>query len=202
MRAAELTKAGFADRPAGFDYTLAGLGRWAGAAVEALGLDRFHLVVHNAGGPVGFEMVADAPGRIRSLALLDTVVQLDRVPFVMEVYACYAVGRGWPALPPARVFRTVFRAVAVADGRAISPAEVDAYRELVLREDGGAAYLKIMRNLRRGAHDYRAVVDSRSTPSGAGRLGRARPRAAAKHFLQEDHAPELAELVAAFAATA
>ena len=182
-------------------------------------------MVHNAGGPVGFEMVADAPGRIRSLALLDTVVQLDRVPFVMEVYACYAVGRGWPALPPARVFRTVFRAVAVADGRAISPAEVDAYRELVrrrlrlergepdeshprqrpelvLREDGGAAYLKIVRNLRRGAHDYRAVVDSRSTPSGAGRLGRARPRAAAKHFLQEDHAPELAELVAAFAATA
>lgn len=218
----DLPGLGFADRPADFDYTFAGLGRFAGAAVEALGLDRFHLVVHDAGGPVGFEMVAGAPGRIRSLTLLDTVVQMDRVPFVMEVYARHAVGRGWPALPPPRVFRAIFRSVAVSDGRAISPAEVDAYRELVLLQDGGAAYLRIMRNLRRGAHDYRAVVDSRSTPYpvqviwGARdpvlplrRHGR-RARVAtgvphlyalpAKHFLQEDHAPEVAALVAAFAA--
>ncbi len=47
----DLPGLGFADRPADFDYTFAGLGRWAGAAVEALGLDRFHLVVHDAGGP-------------------------------------------------------------------------------------------------------------------------------------------------------
>jgi pimeloyl-ACP methyl ester carboxylesterase len=44
------------------------------------------------------------------------------------------------------------------------PVEIDAYRDLVVRVDGGAAYLEIMRNLRRGARDHRAAVDSRSAP--------------------------------------
>jgi pimeloyl-ACP methyl ester carboxylesterase len=54
-----------------FDFTFAGLGRFAEAAVDALGLDRFHLVVHDAGGPVGFELAASAPGRVRSLTILN-----------------------------------------------------------------------------------------------------------------------------------
>jgi haloalkane dehalogenase len=220
----DLPGLGFADRPVDFDYTFAGLGRFARSAVDALGLERFHLVVHDAGGPVGFEMVASSRERVRSLTLLNTVVALDKVPFPMEVYARYALGRGWPALPPPRVFRAIFRAIAVGDRHAISSAEVDAYRELVMRVDEGAAYLKIMRNLRRGARDYRPVVDSRSTPYpvqviwGARdpvlplrRYGWAARRATgvpaihslpAKHFLQEDHAPELADVIAAFATEA
>lgn len=220
----DLPGLGFADRPVDFDYTFAGLGRFAGAAVDALGLDRFHLVVHDAGGPVGFEMVTDAPHRIRSLTLLNTVVKMDKIPFPMEIYARYALVWGWPALPPPRVFRAIFSAIAVGDRRAVSSAEVDAYRDLVMRVDRGAAYLKIMRNLRRGARDYRTVVDSRSTPYpvqviwGArdpvlpfrrygwrARVATGVPSIHAvpgKHFLQEDHAPELAELIAAFAAEA
>ncbi len=54
--------------------------------------------------------------------------------------------------------------VGVADKASITDDEIDAYRELVLREDGGSAYLRIMANLRRGHGDYSAVVDSRSTP--------------------------------------
>jgi haloalkane dehalogenase len=51
----DLSGLGLADRPDDFDFTFAGLGRFAAAAVDALELDRFHLVVHDAGGPVGFE---------------------------------------------------------------------------------------------------------------------------------------------------
>jgi len=47
---------GLADRPATFDYSWTGLGRFCAAAVDALGLDRFHLVVHDIGGPAGFEL--------------------------------------------------------------------------------------------------------------------------------------------------
>ena len=49
----DLPGLGLAERPAAFDYTWTGLGRFASAAVEALDLDRFHLVVHDIGGPVG-----------------------------------------------------------------------------------------------------------------------------------------------------
>jgi len=51
----DLPGLGLADRPAAFDYTWTGLGRFCAAAVDALGLDRFHLVVHDIGGPAGFE---------------------------------------------------------------------------------------------------------------------------------------------------
>ena len=47
----DLPGLGLADRPAAFDYTWTGLGRFCAAAVDALGLGRFHLVVHDIGGP-------------------------------------------------------------------------------------------------------------------------------------------------------
>jgi haloalkane dehalogenase len=49
----DLPGLGLADRPMDFDYTFTGLGRFARAAVDALDLQGFHLVVHDAGGPVG-----------------------------------------------------------------------------------------------------------------------------------------------------
>jgi pimeloyl-ACP methyl ester carboxylesterase len=47
----DLPGLGFAERSEGFDYTWTGLGRFCRAAVDALELDRFHLVVHDVGGP-------------------------------------------------------------------------------------------------------------------------------------------------------
>ena len=220
----DLPGLGLADRPEAFDYTFAGLGRFAAAAVDALGLDRFHLVVHDAGGPVGFHLAAAAGERIRSLTILNTVVSMDKVPFVMELYARGAAGRDWPAMPAPRVVRRIFRAVGVADQGSLTDADIDAYRELVLRGDGGAAYLRIMANLRRGHVDHRAVVDSRTTPYPVQvvwgvkdpvlplRRHGWRARAAAhvpaicalpaRHYLQEEQAPAISELVADLAARA
>ena len=55
--------------------------------------------MHDAGGPVGFELAATIPERVRSLTLLNTVVDMDTVPFPMEIYARFATGPRWPALP-------------------------------------------------------------------------------------------------------
>ncbi|MET0460509.1 MAG: alpha/beta hydrolase, partial [Ilumatobacteraceae bacterium] len=175
-------------------------------------------------GPVGFELAAAMPGRIRSLTILDTVVAMDTVPFAMEIYARVAVGRGWPALPPRRVCRALVYAIGVEDRARVTRAEIDAYRELVMRVDRGQAYLRIMRNLRRRTADRSAVVDARQTAYpvqivwGAHdrvlplrRYGWAAMRAAGltsihtvpgRHFLQEDNAPAIAELVATFAVAA
>lgn len=219
----DLPGLGLAERPVDLDYTFAGLGRFAAAAVDELGLERFHLVVHDAGGPVGFEMAAGMGDRIRSLTLLNTVVAMDRVPFPMEVYARYALGRGWPALPPPRSFRRAFRAIALGDPTAMTDAEVDVYRDLVLRVDGGAAYLRIMQNLRRADADYTPVLDSRRTAYPVQVLWGARDPALrmsrfgwrareatgvpvvqtvpGKHFPQEDFAPEIAGAIAAIASS-
>jgi haloalkane dehalogenase len=43
---------------------VAGLGRWLLAATDALELDRFHLVVHDIGGPIGFGLAHAAPERV------------------------------------------------------------------------------------------------------------------------------------------
>lgn len=56
--AVDLPGLGLADRPADRDYSWTGLGRFLAAAVDELGLDRYHLVVHDVGGPVGFELAA------------------------------------------------------------------------------------------------------------------------------------------------
>jgi pimeloyl-ACP methyl ester carboxylesterase len=71
----DLPGLGLADRPPDYDYSWTGLGRFAAAAVDELGLGPFHLVVHDIGGPVGFELLAAMPpGRVRSLTVLNTVV--------------------------------------------------------------------------------------------------------------------------------
>lgn len=224
----DLPGLGLAARPPGFDYTFAGLGRWATAAVRGLDLGRFHLVVHDAGGPVGFELAAAVPDQIRSLTLLNTVVAVDSgPPFVMELYARFATGERWPAAPPRRVFRELMYRVGIRNRAAVPAGEVDAHRALLLRSDNGRAYLKIMRNVRRTAERapiYKSVVDSTRTPYPVQIIWGAddpvirlrshgwRAREAARldtihalpgrHYLQEDFAPEIAKTVGEFASRA
>lgn len=64
------------------------------SAVDALGLEHFHLVVHDLGGPVGFELAAAAPDRVKSLTVLNTIVDVDtfKRPWAMEPFARRGVG--------------------------------------------------------------------------------------------------------------
>ena len=82
----DLPGLGLADRPENFDYTWTGLGQYSVAAIEALELQSFHLVVHDVGGPVGFELAAAVPDRVKSLTVLNTIVDVDtfKRPWSME----------------------------------------------------------------------------------------------------------------------
>src|SRR3954452_2491912 len=51
----DLPGLGLAARPPGIDYTWTGLGRWTGEAIDALGVERCHLVLHDIGGPIALE---------------------------------------------------------------------------------------------------------------------------------------------------
>jgi pimeloyl-ACP methyl ester carboxylesterase len=220
----DLPGLGFADRPADADYTWTGLGRFSAAAVDALGLDRFHLVVHDVGGPAGFELAAAHPERIRSLTVLNTVVEVDGFdrPWSMEPFARRGIGEAYLATLSKPAFRVLFNLQGVANRKAVPKEEVYAYVDLLKREDGGRAFLKIMRGFERtrakqdlyiGAlrdvpYPVQVVWGAKDPALRMERHGEAARRAAglaeihalpAKHFLQEDQAPALAERVAALA---
>ncbi len=220
----DLPGLGLAARPAQFDYSWTGLGQFGAAAVDALELDRFHLVVHDVGGPVGFEVAARMPERIRSLTVLNTVIEVERFqrPWMMEPFARRGVGELWLASMVKPMFRQLMYRTGIGDRSATPPAELDAYVDLLKREDGGRAFLKVMRGFERTAAKQRLYVGVvRDVPypvqvvwgadDPALKLsvyGEQARRAtgvdtvhalAAKHFLQEDQAPAVAERIAAVA---
>jgi pimeloyl-ACP methyl ester carboxylesterase len=219
----DLPGLGLADRPTGFDYSWTGLGRFAAAAIDALGLGRFHLVVHDIGGPVGFEMAAAMPARVRSLTLLNTLIEVDsfRRPWVMQPFAWPVAGNLWLAAISHQSFVPLMRWMGVGD-RSVPSVELAAYVDLLKRGDGGKAFLQIMRAFeltvqkRRlyesavrdvpypvqvvwGAHDpaLRLAVHGRQ----AVRATATAPlhTVPAKHFLPEDQAPAIAEFVTTLA---
>jgi haloalkane dehalogenase len=214
----DLPGLGLADRPTEFDYRWSGLGRFAVSAVDTLGLDRFHLVVHDTGGPVGFELAAAAPGRVLSMTLLNTLVAVDefRRPWVMRPFGWPVLGELWLAVMNRPLFLALMRQQGVLD-RSVPAVELVAYLDLLRRGDRGRALLKMMRCLelttekRRlyrsvlrdvpypvqvvwGARDpaLRLAVEGRLAAEAAGVQLRTLP---AKHFLTEDQAPAIAERI-------
>jgi haloalkane dehalogenase len=215
---------GLAERPQDFDYTWSGLARWMAVAIDALGIDRCHLVVHDIGGPIGLEWAIGHPDRVLSVTALDTVVDVARFrrPWMMEPFAYPGIGEAWLAglRPPAS--RWVFRYVGLADRSAMSIAEIDAYTELLKLGDRGRAFLRIMRGFEltpaKEAFLFNGLA-SRSYPaqviwgSADPALGAARRRAVlsalkldsatilpARHFLTEDQAGPVAAAIAGLAA--
>jgi len=62
---------GKADRSESFDYTVEGYARHLTGILEQLGVKRAHLVLHDFGGPWGFQWAADHGAQIASLTLLN-----------------------------------------------------------------------------------------------------------------------------------
>jgi haloalkane dehalogenase len=215
---------GLAERPREYDYSWTGLGRFCAAAVNALNIDRFHLVVHDIGGPVGFELAAACPERVLSLTVLNTVVDVTgwTPPWTMRPFRWPVIGELWSAgmVPPA--FRFLMKLQGIGDSSQVSRAEINTYRTLMKGDDRGRAFLKVSRSAQATAEKqalYRQVVGSRSYPvqivwaaqdpaMPAGTYGE-KARAAAglaaidripgKHFPQEDQAAAIATRVASIA---
>ncbi len=220
----DLPGLGLAERPQVYDYSWTGLGRFCAAAVDELGLDRFHLVVHDVGGPVGFELAAAMPQRVRSLTILNTLIEVDtfKRPWSMQPFAIRGVGEVYLAAMTKPAFRQLMYLQGVGSRDAVPTEELDAYVDLLKREDGGRAFLKIMRGFERTRAKRDLYVSAiRDVPypvqvvwgaddpalTLAKRGEQARLAAGldeihtvpAKHFLQEDQAPAVAERVAALA---
>jgi haloalkane dehalogenase len=171
---------------------------------------------------VGFELATAAPERVLSLTLLNTMIEVEgfQRPRLMEPFAHRGIGELWLASMVPLTFRQLMYYAGIADRSAVPVAELDAHVELLKREDGGAAFLKVMRGFERTAEKsrlYRRAVADVPYPvqivwgardpslklAAEGEHARRLAGAArmhtlpAKHFLQEDHAPAIAERIAA-----
>ncbi len=216
----DLPGLGLAARPAGFDYSWSGLARWMGAAIDALELDRCHLVVHDIGGPIGCEWAVRNPDRVLSLTALNTLLDpaTFRRPWSMRPFAMRGIGPVYLRATPKAGFAWLFRQLGVENRSSISRAEIDVYHHLLRRGDDGQAFLKIMRGFELNAdkrrllwsglaerrYPARIVWGEKDPALGLDQLAIAKRVLAvddptllpAKHFLQEDQAPAIAAVVA------
>jgi pimeloyl-ACP methyl ester carboxylesterase len=91
---------GKADRPADFDYTVAGYSKHLAGMLQQLGVQRAHLVLHDFGGPWGLHWASQHPQQVASVTLLNIGVlpgyswhkyaRIWRTPLVGELFSLMA----------------------------------------------------------------------------------------------------------------
>jgi haloalkane dehalogenase len=215
----DLPGLGLAQKPRTFDYSWSGLGRWTGDAIDALGIDRCHLVLHDIGGPIGLEWALRNRDRVRTLTVLDTLIDVDhfRRVWSMDLAAPPVIGPLWVASIRPPVARWLFYMQGIGDRSATPAHEVDAHIALLHRDGGGRSFRQIVRGFELTAEKERFYTDGLRAAGWSAKilwgdrdpaLGEDRRRAiedalgvkaqviSAKHFVQEDQAPAVADAIA------
>jgi haloalkane dehalogenase len=218
----DLPGLGLAEKRDDFDYSWSGLGRWIGEAIDGLGIDRCHLVLHDIGGPIGLEWALRNRDRVRSLTVLDTLIDVAhfRRVWTMDLAAPPLIGPLWVATIRPPVARWLFYMQGIGDRTATPAHEVDAHIALLHRDGGGSSFRKIVRGFELTEEKERFYTDGLREAQWPATilwgdrdpaLGEDRRRAcedalgieakviSAKHFLQEDQAPAVAAAIAGVA---
>lgn len=221
----DLPGLGLAAKPQGFDYTWSGLGRWTGEAIDALGIERCHLVLHDIGGPIALEWALRNRDRVLTLTVLDTLIDVAhfRRVWSMDLAAPPVIGPFWVATIRPPVARWLFYMQGIGDRSATPAHEVDAHIALLHRNEGGSTFRKIVRGFERTEEKERFYMEGlreiewpatilwadRDPALGEDRrrvleevLGPGAKVISAKHFLQEDQAPAVADAIAGLAGSA
>lgn len=211
---------GLSDRPdpASFDYSFRGLHTALAETLDALDVTRAHLVVHDIGGPIGFMLAAAQPERIASLTVLNTWVDLDthRKPWPMWLFTKPGIDKVTVATMTAPVAWALMQQVGVKRTGAMGLGDAAALIDLLRREDGGRAFLAIMRGFEQSAavrRDLEEALSRRAYPASvvwgrydpaigaaraahlAGLLGCEPEFLDAKHFLMVDEPGAVADAV-------
>lgn len=218
--AIDLPGLGLSARPKDFSYEFRNFAQFLIKAIDQLGVLKFHLIVHDLGGPIGFALAANHLPRVASLTILNTwldVVNFEK-PLVMRPFEKKVLGEAELAMVTHATWPTMFSKMGVNNADPIPEEEIKAYVDLLKREDNGKAFLKIMRNFPKTEEDrelcYRAVkqvpypvqaVWGKDDPAlKYERYGEEIKKVAglnevtmlpSKHFLQEEVYEEIVELV-------
>jgi pimeloyl-ACP methyl ester carboxylesterase len=222
--AVDLPGLGLADRPEDFDYSFPNFARFCAKAAQELGLEKYHLVVHDIGGPIGFAMAAQNKDKILSLTILNTWIDVVnfKKPLPMRPFEKPLLGEAQLAAVLHPTWYLMFTTMGVVNADAIPKEEIHVYVDLLKREDGGKAFLKIMRNfdhsetfrdlcltaVQNVPYPVQAIWGDQDPALDYEHFGREIQEAASlkevhkvssKHFLQEEGWIEIAAKIAAMA---
>jgi pimeloyl-ACP methyl ester carboxylesterase len=143
----------------------------------------------------------------------------------MKPFAVPGIGEAWLGATPRPAFRAMMRRIGYVRGSAVARAEIDVHHQLLKRDDGGRAFLRIMRSFqttKQKSELYARVLapgqrpvqliwgnDDPALPAdkygeiAARVIGADRPLLLkARHFLHEDYPVQIADVVASLVAEA
>lgn len=146
--AIDLPGLGLSGRPEDFNYIFSNFGRFCNLFLDELKIDEVHLLTHDIGTPVGLFMSDQNSSRIRSITVLNSMLDVEHFekPLLMRAFEKPVLGEAALAMLTPLTFPLMMKTAGVVYDDVISKEEMDAYIHLLKREDDGKAFLKIMRS--------------------------------------------------------
>lgn len=161
--APDLLGMGLSAKPKDADYSWTSLGKWCGQLLDELGLKEYHLVIHDIGGPIGCELIANAPERVLSVTILNSPIAnlaVFKKPFPMFFFEQAFIGEVFLQTTVPFLFRFLMHLRGVHNSRIFGLTEAKAYLYFLKREDKGAAFLKVMRSFEANADKEKLYLDA------------------------------------------
>lgn len=145
----DLLGMGISAKPETADYSWTGLGEWSMDLIEAMNIDKFHLLIHDIGGPIGCEIIAKVPERILSVSILNAPIanlSIFKKPFPMFFFEMNTVGEIFLATTTPLLFQKLMHLRGIQQNNLYGKNDAKAYVTLLKEKDNGKAFLKIMRS--------------------------------------------------------
>ena len=219
----DLLGTGLSDRPVNFEYTWSNQGQWCVELVQQLGLNKFHIVLHDIGGPIGCEVIAQLPEQVLSVTILNTLLtNLDafKKPFPMHFYESKGIGELMMRTTTGFLFHQLMRMRGVQNTSEFGIEDARAYLHFLNGNDKGRSFLKIMRSFEAnaakealyigalrelevpmqlvwGVNDQALTLEAYGKPLQRALGLPSITELPGKHFLQEDCYEEIARLIVA-----
>ena len=139
---------GLSDKPESFGYSFLDFAHFLAKAVDALKIEKVHLVVHDMGGPIGFAFAAENKDKIASLSILNTWIDVVnfKKPLVMQPFENPVLGEAELKMITHTTWPIMFSSFGVHEKEMIPTEEIKVYVDLLKYKDNGAAFLKTMQN--------------------------------------------------------
>ncbi len=146
--AIDLPGLGLTDRPENFNYIFSNFGTFCNHFLDSLKIDEVHLLIHDIGTPVGLSMAAQNSSRIKSITVLNSMLDVEHFvkPLPMRPFEMPVLGEATLAMLTSTTFPLMMKGAGVVNMDVITQEEMAAYIHLLKKEDGGRAFLKIMRS--------------------------------------------------------
>lgn len=146
--AIDLPGLGLSDRPENFEYIFSNFGSFCNCFLDELQIEEVHLLIHDIGTPIGLSMASQNSGRIKSITVLNSMLDTKHFvkPLLMRPFEKPVLGEAELAMLTPATFPLMMKGAGVLSMDVITHEEMAAYIHLLKRDDGGKAFLKIMRN--------------------------------------------------------